>query len=83
LHHQQHKVRSVLGVGVGSLLLAEASDDVDEPAVVLDASLGTAGLLFLLLLSLDLRGLAADLTGTGERTVDLKSGTSRLSFDRL
>ena len=67
-----------LGVGVGSLLLAEAGDDVDEPAVVLDASLGTAGLLLFLLLSLDLWGLTSNLTGTGERTVNLKGGNNCL-----
>ena len=61
-----------LGVGVGSLLLAEAGDDVDEPAVVLDASLGTAGLLLFLLLGLDLRGLTTDLAGTGQRAVNLE-----------
>ena len=62
-----------LGVGVGSLLLAEAGDDVDEPAVVLDASLGTAGLLLFLLLGLDLRGLAADLASSSQRAVNLKN----------
>ena len=61
-----------LGVGVGALLLAEAGDDVDEPAVVLDASLGTAGLLLFLLLSLDLRGLTPHLTGSGQGAVNLR-----------
>ena len=60
-----------LGVGVRSLLLAEAGDDVDEPAVVLNASLGTSGLLLFLLLSFDLRGLTTDLTGTSQGAVDL------------
>jgi hypothetical protein len=65
-----------LGVGVGSLLLAESCHHVDEPPVVLDASLGTAGLLFLLLSGFNLRGLAADLTGTSEGTVNLRTSNS-------
>ncbi len=62
----------MLRVGVGSPLPAKGLDDVDEPPVVLDAPLGTASLLLLLLLGLHLGGLAADLAGTGKGTVDLK-----------
>lgn len=47
----RHKL---LGVGIGPLLLAESGNDVDETAVVLDAALGAAGLLFLLLLLVNL-----------------------------
>ena len=65
-----------LGVGVGSLLLAESCNHVDEPPVVLNASLGMAGLLFLLLSGFNLRGLAADLTGTSEGTVNLRTSNS-------
>lgn len=39
-----------LGVGVGTLLLAEGGNHVDEATVVLDAALGAARLLLLLLL---------------------------------
>ena len=45
---------SHLGVGVGTLLASEGLDNVDKSAVVLDPPLGAAGLLFLLLLGLDL-----------------------------
>ena len=43
-----------LGVGVGSLLTAECLHHVDKASVVLDPPLGSTGLLFLLLPSLDL-----------------------------
>jgi hypothetical protein len=55
---------------------------VDEPPVVLDASLGTAGLLFLLLSGFNLRCLAADLTGTSEGTVNLASYKQDVDIDR-
>lgn len=45
-----------LGVGVGSLLLSEGGHHVDEAPVVLDAALGTASLLLLLLLLVNLGG---------------------------
>ncbi len=60
-----------LGVKVGSLLLAESCNHVDEPPVVLDLSLSKAGLLFLLLFGFNLRDLAADFIGTSEGTVNL------------
>ena len=44
-----------LTVAVGSLLAAEASDDIDEAAVVLHATLGTSCLLLFLLLLLNLK----------------------------
>lgn len=56
-------------VGVGATTTAEALDNVDEAAVVLDPALSAAGLLLLLLLLLNLRGLALDLTSTRQRTV--------------
>ena len=63
----------ILRVGVGALLPAEGSDDVDEPPVVLDASLGTSGLLFLLLAGLNFWGLSANLTSTSQGSVNLSS----------
>merc|ERR1719383_828415 len=62
-----------LWVGVGSLLSAESSDDVDEATVVLNATSGAARLLLFLLLLLHLRRLSLDFTGTGEGAVDLTS----------
>lgn len=47
--HRKH-----LGVGVGSLLLSKGRDNIDKASVVLDATLSTAGLLFLLLLLVNL-----------------------------
>jgi hypothetical protein len=64
--------KTQLRVWVGSLLLSESFNDVDEPPVVLDASLGAAGLLLLLLSGLNLWSLATDLTGASERTVNLE-----------
>ena len=51
-------------VAVRALLLAGASNDIDESAVVLNAALGTAGLVLLLVLLGDLRRLAAHLACT-------------------
>ena len=62
--------QSGLRVGIGPPPAAEGLDDVDEAAVVLDPPLGTARLL-LLFLGVDLGRLAADLAGTGERSVNL------------
>ena len=63
---------TLLHVGVGALLLAHAHNHVDETAVVLKTSLGAAtGLLLLVLVLSDLGGLLTDLTGTGQRTVNL------------
>lgn len=47
-------VQKNLGVGVGSLLLSKGGHNVHEAPVVLDATLGTASLLFLLLLFVNL-----------------------------
>lgn len=47
--HQKH-----LGVSIGSLLLSKCRDNIDKASVVLDATLSTAGLLFLLLLLVNL-----------------------------
>ena len=69
----REKTNLVLGVGVGSLLPAEGGNDVDEPPVVLDTSLGTAGLLFLLLAGLNFWGLSANLTSTSQGSVNLSS----------
>merc|ERR1719195_2295034 len=61
-------------VGVRSLLAtAEGLDNVHEPPDILNPPLGASSLLLLLLTSLDLRGLASDLSGTSERSVDLSS----------
>merc|ERR1739838_1238081 len=61
-------------VGVRSLLAtAEGLDNVHEPPDILDPPLGASSLLLLLLTSLDLGGLASDLSGTSERSVDLSS----------
>lgn len=43
-----------LGVGVGSLLLSEGGHNIHKAPVVLNATLSTASLLFLLLLLIDL-----------------------------
>lgn len=47
--HQKH-----LGVGIGSLLLSKGRNNIDKAPVVLDATLGAASLLFLLLLLVNL-----------------------------
>ena len=75
----REKTNLVLGVGVGSLLPAEGGDDVDEPPVVLDTSLGTAGLLFLLLAGLNFWGLSANLTSTSQGSVNLKDNEKIVS----
>lgn len=49
LGHQKH-----LGVSIGPLLLSKGRDNIDKASVVLDATLGTAGLLFFLLLLVNL-----------------------------
>lgn len=70
-------LRLLVGVRVGADLLATGTGDhVDETTVVLPALLGAAGqsLLAVLLLG-DLGGLALDLTGTCQRTVDLTTTT--------
>ena len=59
------------GIGVGSLLASEGWYDIDESSVVLNAALGTASLLLLLFLLINLGGLMLYLTGTSERTVHL------------
>merc|ERR1719278_442847 len=61
-------------VRVGSLLAApEGLHNVHEPPDILDPPLGASSLLLLLLTSLDLGGLASDLSSTSERSVDLSS----------
>merc|ERR1712062_768361 len=55
------------------LASSESLDHVHKPPDVLDLPLGTSSLLFLLLTSLDLGGLASDFSGTSERSVDLSS----------
>merc|ERR1719504_624954 len=52
---------------------SEGLHNVHEPPDVLDPPLSAPSLLFLLLASLDLRGLASDLSSTSERSVDLSS----------
>jgi len=61
----------LLLVGVRSLLLAEANNNIQEAFVVEKAMVGTAAWLLVLLLLLDLRGVVAHLTGTGQRAVNL------------
>merc|ERR1719433_294401 len=61
-------------VRVGSLLaVSEGLHNVHEPPDILDPPLSALCLLFLLLASLDLGGLASDLSSTSERSVDLSS----------
>jgi len=67
------KSEKLLGVGVGSLLLAEGGHHIHKAPVVLDATLGAASLLFLLLLLVNLGRLSPHFAGTGQRTVDLTS----------
>lgn len=43
-----------LGVSIRSLLLSKGRDNIDKASVVLDATLSTASLLFLLLLLVNL-----------------------------
>lgn len=58
------------GVGV-HLALATGHGDVDETAGVQDTLVGAALGSLLLLLGLNLRSGSLDLTGTGERAVNL------------
>merc|ERR1711993_149069 len=68
------KGSSLFRVGVRSLLAAaECLDNVHEPPDILDPPLCAPSLLFLLLASLDLGGLASDLSSTSGRSVDLSS----------
>merc|ERR1719433_2201852 len=61
-------------VRVGSLLAAsEGLHNVHKPPDILDPPLSAPSLLFLLLASLDLGGLASELSSTSERSVDLSS----------
>lgn len=59
------------GLGVGSLLLAEANNHVDEATVVCHPLLGTSCLLLLLLCFLDFGGLTLHFTSTSKTSVDL------------
>ena len=61
-----------LRVGIGPPPAAKGLDNVDKTAVVLDPPLGSAGLLLLLLLGVNLRRLAANLACTSEGAVDLE-----------
>ena len=66
------------GVAVGSEFLAsDTGDDVNETAVVEHALLGAAAGALLRFLLLDLRGLALDFTGTGQRAVDFAAATPK------
>lgn len=65
----------LIGIGVRSDSLASHSgDNVDVPPVVLHALLRASPGLLLLLLGLDLGGLALHFTGTSERSVDFSHG---------
>ena len=57
--------------GVGAALLAEADDGSDEAAVVLDALVGAAARLLLLVLLRHLRRLPPHLPGASQRPVNL------------
>ena len=70
-----------LGVCVGALLLAEGRNDVDEAAVVLDATLGAARLLLLLLLFVHFGCLSSYFTSAGQRPVDFTSQESGGQLD--
>ena len=78
--HDTHARVSTLGggVGVGSpLLSAEAHNDVDVSAVVKQALVRAPLGDLLLVLLLDLGGLAAHLTGTSQGTVNLTCDAKR------
>lgn len=61
----------LLGVGVGSTLLAGANDHVHEATVVLEALERTATRPLLLVQLLDLGSRTTHLTGTSQRSVHL------------
>jgi hypothetical protein len=71
----------LLGVGVGTLLATELGDDVDEASVVLHASLGSPGLLLLLLGGLHLWRLSLDLASASKRPVHLASEQASFQLD--
>ena len=76
LGRQAHLTALAQGLRVGALLLAGANDNVDKSPVVLQALLGAAGQVLLLLTLSDLGRLAAHLAGTSQRTVDLALRTA-------
>ena len=75
------RVPVILAVGVGSLLPAEGSDDVDEATIVLNATSGASRLLLFLLLFLHFGGLSLDFAGTSQRTVDFASEKTARHLD--
>ena len=75
------RVPNILAVGVGSLLPAEGSDDVDEATIVLNATSGASRLLLFLLLLLHLGRLSLDFAGTSQRTVDFASEKTARHLD--
>merc|ERR1719309_474358 len=74
-------ISAILAVGVGSLLPAEGSDDVNKSPVVLDPSSRSSGFLLFLLLFLDLGSLTLDLASTSQRAVDFSSQQAGCHFN--
>lgn len=72
--HQKH-----LGVSIGSLLLSKGRDNIDKASVVLDATLRTASLLFLLLLLVNLDRERGSVVGAPEDSVK-QSNPERMSL---
>lgn len=58
-----------LGVSIRSLLLSKGRDNIDKASVVLDATLSTASLLFLLLLLVNLDRQKQSVVCTPSKTV--------------
>jgi hypothetical protein len=73
---RQGRMLHARGVLQGPCSAAPLRTDVDEAPVVLEAPASAAARLLALLLRRDLGGLAAHLTGTGERAVDLSCGAA-------
>merc|ERR1719278_1089986 len=73
---------SIRTVGVGSLLLTERFHNIHKSSIILDSSLSTASLLFLLLSSLNLGSLSSDLSSTSQGTVNLSSEKGNVKIYR-
>jgi hypothetical protein len=82
-HHIRNRNDLCDGSSVGSSLAAESLYDVDEPPVVLESSLGPAGLLLLLFLLLYFGGLSLHLSGTSQGAVHFTSEQSNVRLDHL
>ena len=76
---REQSMHGGLRVGIGPPPAAKGLNNVDETAVVLDPPLGSARLLLLLLLRVNLGRLAANFAGAGERSVHLERTSSLLT----